>query len=240
MEYYFIEQGGNFARDRMQSIAESAAYFRQYLENGSLEVLSDQRPARREARPFRPRRSRLQIKDLRFTIDSIHDDGHEPQAMISTATRVQYATGYIALGLLDQAEAELAAIPSEDRELPDALAAQTELAMAARCWTDVVRFARRLTEVRPDDVQGWVWWAYALREMQQVRDARSVLLQIETTHGNEHAVVPYNLACYYSLLGEVDIATRYLSKACKMDPGFKDSAVTDPDLVALRADIVKP
>ena len=160
--------------------------------------------------------------------------------MISTATRVQYATGYIALGLLDQAETELAAIPSEDRELPDVLAANAELAMAAKRWTDVVRFARRLSEVAPSDVQGWVWWAYALREMQQIREARSVLLQIEAAHGDDHAVVPYNLACYYCLLGEIETARRYFSKACKMDPSFKESAATDPDLAGLRADIAKP
>ena len=160
--------------------------------------------------------------------------------MISTAQRVQYATGYIALGLLDQAEAELAAIPSEAGELPDVLAAHTELAMAAKRWASVVRFARRLTEVEPSDVQGWVWWAYALREMQQIREARSVLLQIETAHGDEHAVVPYNLACYYCLLGEIDAAKRYFAKACKLDPSFKESAATDPDLEGLRADIAKP
>jgi sugar phosphate isomerase/epimerase len=32
MQYYFLEQGGNFARDPMQSVADSAAYFRQHLE----------------------------------------------------------------------------------------------------------------------------------------------------------------------------------------------------------------
>jgi Flp pilus assembly protein TadD len=160
--------------------------------------------------------------------------------MISTATRVQYATGYISLGLLEQAEAELAAIPSADRELPDVLTAQAELAMAAKLWTDVVRLARRLTEVEPDDVQGWVWWAYALREMQQVREARAILLQIEATHGDDHAVVPYNLACYYCLLGEIETARRYLAKACKMDAGFKGSVATDPDLKGLRTDSEKP
>lgn len=160
--------------------------------------------------------------------------------MISTATRVQYATGYIALGILDQAEAELAAIPSEDGELPGVLAAQAELAMAAKRWIDVVGFARRLTEVEPSDVQGWVWWAYALREMQKIREALGVLLQIEATHANDHAVVPYNLACYYCLLGEIDIARRYFAKACKMDSSFKESAATDPDLEGLRADIAKP
>jgi tetratricopeptide (TPR) repeat protein len=160
--------------------------------------------------------------------------------MISTATRVQYATGYIGLGLLEQAEAELSAIPAADRERPDVLTAEAELAMAAKRWNDVVRLARRLAEVEPGDVQGWVWWAYALREMQQVREARSVLLQIETTHGDEHAVVPYNLACYCCLLGEIETARRYFSKACKMDPGFKGSIATDPDLEGLRTDNGKP
>jgi tetratricopeptide (TPR) repeat protein len=160
--------------------------------------------------------------------------------MISTATRVQYATGYLVLGLLEQAEAELVAIPSEDRELPDVLTTQAELAMAAKRWIDVVGFARRLTEVEPSEIQGWVWWAYALREMQQIREALSVLLQIEATHGDDHAVVPYNLACYYCLLGEIDTARRYFSKACTMDPSFKKSAATDPDLEGLRADIAKP
>jgi Flp pilus assembly protein TadD len=160
--------------------------------------------------------------------------------MISTATRVQYATGYIGLGLLEQAEAELATIPDAERELPEVLAAHAELAMAAKRWTDVVRFARRLTEVEPGDVQGWVSWAYALREMQQIREARSVLLQIDATHGDDHAIVPYNLACYYCLLGELETARRYLSKACEMDPHFKESLANDSDLTELRADFGQP
>ena len=118
--------------------------------------------------------------------------------------------------------------------------AHAELAMAAKVWTAVVSFARRLTEVEPGDLQGWVWWAYALREMQQIREARRVLLQIEATHGDDHAIVPYNLACYYCLLGELDTARRYFSKACKMDPHFKESLATDPDLTGLRADIGQP
>lgn len=160
--------------------------------------------------------------------------------MISTSQRVRYANGYTELGLLEQAEAELAAIPSEQGELPAVLAAHAELAMAAKRWSEVVRFGRRLTEVAPANVQGWVWWAYALREMQQIREARSVLLQIDASHGDDHAVVPYNLACYYCLLGELDTARQYLARACELDASFKDSAATDPDLEGLRTDIAKP
>jgi hypothetical protein len=67
-----------------------------------------------------------------------------------------------------------------------------------------------------------------------------VLLKIETMHGDDHAVVPYNLACYYCLLGEIDTARRYFSKACKMDSGFEESIATDPDLAGLRSESEKP
>lgn len=32
LEYYYLEQGGNFAQNSMQSIADSAAYFKKYLQ----------------------------------------------------------------------------------------------------------------------------------------------------------------------------------------------------------------
>ena len=32
LQYYYIEQGGNFAKDPMQSITDSAAYFKTNLE----------------------------------------------------------------------------------------------------------------------------------------------------------------------------------------------------------------
>ncbi|MEK6154024.1 sugar phosphate isomerase/epimerase [Flavobacteriaceae bacterium 3-367] len=32
LQYYYLEQGGNFAKDSMQSIADSAAYFKQHLQ----------------------------------------------------------------------------------------------------------------------------------------------------------------------------------------------------------------
>ena len=32
LEYYYIEQGGNFAQNSMQSITDSAAYFKKHLQ----------------------------------------------------------------------------------------------------------------------------------------------------------------------------------------------------------------
>mgnify|MGYP000666355001 FL=1 len=32
LEYYYLEQGGNFAKNSMQSIADSAEYFKKHLQ----------------------------------------------------------------------------------------------------------------------------------------------------------------------------------------------------------------
>jgi uncharacterized Ntn-hydrolase superfamily protein len=44
----------------------------------------------------------------------------------------------------------------------------------------------------------------------------------------------YDLACYYSLLGEEGKAVETLERALKLEPGFKDMAKGDPDFEAIR------
>lgn len=80
----------------------------------------------------------------------------------------------------------------------------------------------------------WIGWAYALRELEQVEEAREVLLKAEIRHGKASAVLHYNLACYDSLLGELASARARLATACRMDGRFKQAAKDDPDLRALR------
>ena len=80
---------------------------------------------------------------------------------------------------------------------------------------------------------GWIGWAYALRELNRVEEARAVLLDAEKYHGTNSAVLHYNLACYDALLGALKNARARLEKACRMDAQFKITAREDPDLVAL-------
>jgi hypothetical protein len=47
---------------------------------------------------------------------------------------------------------------------------------------------------------------------------------------------PFNLACYYCLLGDDAKARERLRKACKMEKQWKTSALDDPDLKAIRGD----
>jgi Tfp pilus assembly protein PilF len=49
-----------------------------------------------------------------------------------------------------------------------------------------------------------------------------------------NATIHFNLACYYTQLGDLDKARRYLQRATAIDDSFKKVALTDPDLQALR------
>lgn len=51
--------------------------------------------------------------------------------------------------------------------------------------------------------------------------------------GGKDATLHYNLACFYSLLGDVGEAKRRLSIACKESEKWRKAAVDDPDLKAV-------
>lgn len=158
--------------------------------------------------------------------------------MIPTARRVQYAYGYLGLGLLAEAAHELDAVTEADQFAPEVMAARVDLFMAAHEWGRVVEYARRLLELDQNNVAAWISLGCAVRRVENVAAAKQVLLEAERLHGGQHAVIHYNLACYTCLLGEMTAAKAYLTCACRMDANFKAAALKDPDLAAL-ADFVR-
>ena len=160
--------------------------------------------------------------------------------MIPTHRRLEYASGYLALGMLKDAATELNLIEGDDAESAEALLLWVQLHHEAKQWNPLIKVAKAFAKVSPGEEQGWISWAYALRELQRVREAQEVLLQAEPLHGKTSAVLHYNLACYACLLGDREKAKRHLAKAFKMDAEFKESALEDPDLETMRDDIAKP
>lgn len=151
-----------------------------------------------------------------------------------THVRVRYAQGYLMLGMLADAASELARIPREDDETREVMEARLDLATQRRTWKTAVRHGEQLATRYPEIEAGWIGWAYALRELQKIEEAKGVLLEAEPRHGKKSALLHFNLACYYALLGEVDTARERLARACKLDARFKDEALTDPDLASVR------
>lgn len=151
----------------------------------------------------------------------------------STRRRVRYARGYLGLDMLREARAELAAIPRPAQTQPEVLSVRVDFHMAAREWDAVIEVARRLAEGYPENEHAWIGWAYALREVNRIEEARAVLLEAEAHHGRTSAVLHYNLACYDALLGALKSARARFAKACRMEKRFKEEGRLDPDLRAL-------
>ena len=156
---------------------------------------------------------------------------------IPTARRVQYARGFMELGMLVEAARELEAVEGAARIDAPVMELQVDLHMAAKHWDLVVALAEELTARHPAESSGWISRAFALRELGRIREAKEVLLQAEPEHGRTCSVLHYNLACYHCLLGEMKPARARLARACKMEKTWKQEARSDPDLKALWKDL---
>ena len=152
--------------------------------------------------------------------------------MISTRRYLDYALGYIELGLFADAREELARI-EPDRQTPAVLAVHLELAMGEETWDEVIALAPQVVATDSPNERPWIAWAYALRERQQITEARDVLLRGEPLISEPSVLVDYNLACYYCLLGDLPEARRRLDLVIARDPHWKKDARQDPDLAAL-------
>jgi tetratricopeptide (TPR) repeat protein len=152
---------------------------------------------------------------------------------------MRYARGYTELGLLNEAADELEAIEAGERDLPEVLAVRGEYHMAAKHWELLVGIARELTRADPENEQGWIYWAYALRELERVAEAKAVLVEAESLHGKTSATLHYNMACYHALLGELPFARARLETAFRMHPDFKQAALEDTDLQTLWGELLE-
>lgn len=157
--------------------------------------------------------------------------------MISTRRHLQYAAGFIELNMFAEATKELNAIVAYERALPSVLTVWIDLHMHTCSWDNVIVVSKKLTRTSPAEDKGWVSWAFALRELNRVEEARAVLLEAMPFHGKTCDLLHYNLACYECLLGNLPAAKRHLKTATQKDKHWKEAALDDPDLEALWPDI---
>lgn len=159
--------------------------------------------------------------------------------MIPTRRHLEFAAGYLELGMVNEAADELEAIAGPDRLSAEVMRMRADLYMEAKQWELLLAVARELARQCPEEEKGWVYTAFALRELGRVEEAKAVLLGAEPTHGQACAVLHYNLACYHCLLGELAEAKRRLAIACRMNGEWKAAALDDRDLKAMWDEIAE-
>ena len=151
------------------------------------------------------------------------------------------AIGWLGLGNVAEAGAELEKIAPQFRSHPDALAVQFDIHAAGGKWDAAAEIAGTLTQLEPKQPGGWISLAYATRRKKTgggIPQARAILIQAQRTFPKE-TIIAYNLACYDCQLGDLDAAKAWLDKACTLGnvDRIKHMALQDPDLKPLWPDI---
>jgi len=124
------------------------------------------------------------------------------------------AEGWIELGLLDEARAELAELGPELRNGADGLEVQWLLFAERGHWDAAFAVAQQTVDLHPEVEAGWIHRAYAARRRPGggLDLAQELLLPAVARFAESH-VIPFNLACYAAQLGEAEAAWAWLERA---------------------------
>lgn len=149
--------------------------------------------------------------------------------MNGQSKHLEPALGYLALGMHQDAWDELEALPPELRVDDRVLEIRISIYHALKKWESARILAESLASRSPEEVGWWILWAYSLRREKSVAAARAVLLEASVIHPDE-ALIPYNLACYSCVEGDLIGANGFLNMAFSMDKDLRQVALDDPDL----------
>ena len=147
--------------------------------------------------------------------------------------RLNAAVGYLNLGMPQDAWNELEDIEAKDRARPEVLKVRVEVCRALKQWEMMAEVSNHLRKIEPDEVGHSLNMSYAVRRFKGEAEAAEIL-SIALRHYYDDALVRYNLACYWCVMGRVEEAREMLETACKKDESLRELAETDEDLVGLR------
>lgn len=148
--------------------------------------------------------------------------------------RIAHARGYLELGLVAEAAAELDHLGPPDRDSTEAVVVRLAILQEQQDWPALRTAAAELVQLKPDEPAGWVTYAYATRRAVSLAAAEEILLAAEQRHPAD-PTIQFNLGCYACQRGDLDLARHRVGRAITLDKDFADIAATDPDLAPLRA-----
>jgi len=148
---------------------------------------------------------------------------------------LSHAQGYLALGMVEEAAAELDRIPAPDNDTLEILAVRLAVLQEQKDWPVLRQIAAAFVRRSPSDAGAWVTWAYATRRAESIEAAEKILLEAELLHARE-PTIQFNLGCYACQRGDLGAARIRVDRAIALDRKFAAAAISDPDLAPLRAE----
>jgi Flp pilus assembly protein TadD len=143
------------------------------------------------------------------------------------------SSGYVELGMLEEAALALEQIESPDKARKEVRGARLNLYMAAKKWEMAAAVAAEMTKLEPEDACWWINLAYSVRRIESIEKAEAILLRAREIHP-ESAIIAFNLACYACVSGRIEEAKLRLRIAISLDKDIRELAIDDEDLRTLR------
>ena len=144
------------------------------------------------------------------------------------------AEGYLELGMFDDALDHLDTLDTEFQDRFAVLQMRVNiLLLRKQDWKEALRLSLRICLIHPDQSYGYVHAAFCLHELGRTAEAKQALLDGPASLLDE-AVYYYNLACYDTVLGNLEQAKVYLHASFRLDKSFRELAKSDPDLKQIR------
>ena len=146
------------------------------------------------------------------------------------------AIGWMELGNIVEARAELAQVSAAQQEHPDVLEVRWSIAAEQKRWEEGLQLAQTLLRRAPKRSSGWLHQAYALRRIPDggLQKAWEALLPAFDKFPKE-PTIPFNLSCYACQIGQLETARGWLRRAQAIGGKEKiiDLALNDSDLEPL-------
>jgi len=153
-----------------------------------------------------------------------------------------HAVGWIELGNLAEAKAELTHVQPSLQQHPDVLEVRWWICAEDNQWEDGLQVARALMHKAPERSSGWLHQAYALRRVPNggLQQAWQALLPAFEKFPRTE-MIAYNLSCYACQMNELDSARLWLKRAASIGEKevVKQRALQDSDLAPLWAEITQ-
>ena len=146
------------------------------------------------------------------------------------------AQGYLELGMVEEALAELSSVEPSFLHDPELLEVRLHVLMQAHRWEEVITAAEALLRVQQDALPAYIHGAFALHELGRTAEARDLLLKGPSLLRKD-PTFHYNIGCYEAVLGNKAAALQSLRESFAMDKTFRDFAKQDPDLLPLASDL---
>lgn len=152
--------------------------------------------------------------------------------------RLNAAEGWLELGNILEADAELDKLTPQLRARPLVLHLRWRVCAQAKKWDECVEIASTLTRMMPNDEQSLVNLGNSLYFSGRTQEAFDQVSAVMHRFPR-NAILRYNLGCYACQLGMLDVARILLGEAFALDEKneLRRMALEDPDLKPLWEDL---